>query len=529
MPEYKKSLLQTIGEGIRYAFSDDVVKKIEEPFDSEKEVAATEEKTTQFGDPKLQDFADVDVISGSNYASLFMPSYASEQTLDELMKLYRQMAGYSYVNQGIWEIVNSAIVQTDDATDVVKIDFNDKQDKIPKKIKDSIFTEFNNILTIMDFDVSAPDLFRQWFVDGRLLLQVVVNPNKLAEGILNIYSMSPLNLKRQYNKREKKVFYVYDESKNYDMYGKKLISIIPEDLVVFVPSGVYETERRIPVSYLHYALKDINRLNTLEDHFLIYRIVRSPERRVFYIDPGNLPPKKAEEYLRQVIAQYRQKKIFDEQTGTIQSRVKHPSIIEDFFMLRREGKGTAIETIGSADALQTIDDLLYFQRKAARALRVPWSRINYEDRKDQSVYENDSMISAEENRFLSYIRHLRTKFSVMFYELLKRQLIFKNIIKIEEWENIKKHIKVIWRSDDEYVLKKKMNSLNKKLEVLGTASQYEGKYMSREDIYKQVLCMTDEEIESLEKKLIEEKSKYKSSSPEAEGGLGGAPVGAGGF
>jgi hypothetical protein len=251
---------------------------------------------------------------------------------------------------------------------------------------------------------------------------------------------------------------------------------------------------------------------------LIYRIVRSPERRVFYVDPGNLPFNKAEEYLQKIINTYKSKKTYDESSGTLSSKVKHPSMLEDFFLLKRQDQGTKIETLPSVGGLGEIDDLLYFQRKAAKSLRVPINRLIKDGQSEQSPYSQTATeINNEEYRFNRFINVLRRKFNGLFYELLKRQLVYKNIIKIEDWHNIKNKINFIWQDDTTAIMEKKLGTLEKRLNILRDAKEYVGEYLLKEQVYKDVMGMTEQEIEEFERKQLEEKGKYGDEAEKPAG------------
>ena len=322
--------------------------------------------------------------------------------------------------------------------------------------------------------------------------------------------MSPLNLKRVHDEKEKKNYWIYDNKKMKMQDGTTdAMALIPDDLVIFTPSGVYSGESRVPISWLHTAIRDINRLDTLEDHFLIYRIVRSPERRVFYIDPGNLPAKKAEQYLKQVISTYKSKKTFNESNGTIMNRNQHPSMLEDFFLLRRNGKGTEIDSVGSVGGIESIEDLLYFQQKATRALNVPFSRMNNEDRQSSpSAAVTGNEITREELKFSKFIFKLQGKFNVLFFELLRRQLVYKNIITADEWKPLKRKIKFVYKSDSQFADTKRIKGFEQKINILRDVEEYEGKWFTRKDIYTKILGLTDEEIKKHENEVQEEKTKY---------------------
>jgi hypothetical protein len=498
--------MSTLLEKITYAFEPSFVKKLEDPL-----ISKNKPETTEFGKHEDSDMLDVDVVSASSYSSLFQLERADDQTLNDLIKRYRTCSRLSYVEMAIDEIVNEAIFKDDMPENPVAIAFNDPEKKLAEKLMDRIIQEFEEILDLTDFDDKGDDYFRQWYIDGRLLVQTKLEKKDLKKGIVGVKIMSPLNLKRIYDKEEKRMYYIYYDPGKTDGSGVlQKDYVIPDELVAFVPSGMYDADKKIPLSYLHSAIKDINRLDTLEDHFLIYRIVRSPERRVFYVDVGNLPPKKAEEYLKQIINTYKQTKIFDPTTGTLVSRNQHPSMLEDFFLLRRNGKGTEIDTLPSAGSLGDIEDLHFFNKKACQALKVPYSRMNTEDRQKNSVtIVTNSEITREELKFSKFVAKLRSKFNVFFFELLRRQLLYKEVIKPNEWPSIKRKLKFIYRTDSQFASAKRLEQEKQRLEILRDMDEFVGKWFTRNDVHKQVFSRTDKEISEFEQRIDEESAKYQ--------------------
>jgi hypothetical protein len=284
-----------------------------------------------------------------------------------------------------------------------------------------------------------------------------------------------------------------------------------------VTSGLYEGERRISVSWLHPAMRDINRLDIIEDHMLIYRIVRSPERRVFYIDVGNMPPKQAEMYMQKVINSYKQKKVLDDTTGFLSPKTRHASILEDFFLMRRgdADRGTQIETLPSVGGLDEIKDLTYFMKKAYAALRIPSNRMTfYGDRTENNINLTSSEITRDEVKFYRYIRKLQSKFSKMFGYLLRKQLIYKGIIKPDEWNRIRRKLEFRWKSDALFIETKRLANLGQRLTALRDIKEHEGTYYSREYIRKRVLNQIDQEINDIENQIAEEKAEKSLDEPD---------------
>ena len=507
-------------EQLNYYLKPQVVKKLEQPFE-EDEKASEVSNSTEIASDAI-DKLDVDVVSGSGYSSLLQINNMEGYNVNDMIMQYRRIAELGFVNEALWEIINQAIYKEDHYSDPVNISFNDPQDKLKDTIKEKITNEFMYLMDLLDFDDMGDEYFRRWYIDGRLIMQIVYDEKKINEGIKKVKLMSPLFLKRHEDKKTGKKFWVYDNtdiksrstSNSYNEV-KEMAVVIPDELLVMVPSGVYDREQRFPVSYLHYALRDINRLDTLEDHFLIYRLVRAPERRIFYIDPGNLPPKKAEEYLRQVMNTYAQKKVYDDTKGTLVSKNQHPSILEDFFLLRRNGKGTEIDTVSGGGDLGTIDDLEYFKTKAYRALNVPEGRISKDSAQNTSVVaQTANEITREELKFSKYIDRLRGKFNVLFFKLLRTQLIRKKIIAKNEWPSIKRKIIFNYKSDTQFVQAKRLNLLQQKLDILRDAEDAIGKWITKRDVHKLVFDRSDEQIKEHYRSIEEERTLFPSDEDE---------------
>jgi len=509
--------LKSLKENVGFFLDPTIVSSLEKDFDGTKE--EQKQQTTEFGGDD-EDIKDINVVNATHFIHPFTSDTKSKD-IDHLLITYRKMAEISYVENAIDQIIQDAVI-LDETTEVpVKLDFNDPNDEISGKLRDKIIDEFSHLLDIMDFDDQGDDIFKQWFVDGRLLVQTIIDKDKnkrRQSGILKTKIISPLFLKRQFNQRTKKYIYIYDDGKMKDYRGKDVIGKVPEELIVFVPSGKWDIHKSYSVSRLHTAIKDVNRLDILEDHMLIYRVVRAPERRVFYIDPGNIPPKKQEAYLEKIISKFKQNKVFDKETGTINAKTAHRGMLEDFFLLRKEGKGTEITTIGnSVGGLGEIQDLFFFERKAFKALKVPWSRNNFEDRQQNVVLGSARAedITREELQFAKYISHLRKKFNILWFELLKRQLIYKNIIKKKEWESIKRKLKFLYKTNTEWVEAKKLANLEKRLDILTNIEEQIGKWFTRDFVHKQLFNRTDADIKELQTKLQEEKTKFADEEESA--------------
>jgi hypothetical protein len=522
-PDKPKGLvgtLRTFLENRGFYLTPSEVDKVEKPFE---EILPAE--STEFGDSR--DLKDVDVVSASHYLSPFGMFQQKTSNQNEMVQQYRNVSQLSYVCDAVDEISNESLVYDDQADKMVYINWNDKQNKVSENMRNRVIQEFDTILELLNFEEDGHDYFRQWYIDGRIIFQIVLNKRKISSGISKIKIMSCMHLSRMFDPNEDRYFWIYDNKQMKDNQGRDIVGKIPDELMVYVPSGIYikdQEEKLVAVSYLHTALRDINRLDTLEDHLLIYRLVRAPERRVFYIDTGNLPPAKAEEYLKQVIASWRNKKTYDEVLGNVSVRTKTPSMLEDIFLLRRNGQGTAVETLGSGTGLGDLNDLQYFRQRVFNALKVPFSRVNYEDSKAalNRLSPSANEITAEEVKFHKFISRLQAKFGVLFLKLLHRQLIYKNIIKPEEWTILKRRMKIVFRSDAMFSEAKRIKNLKDKFELLGNAEKYEGKYITRRQILEEIMGKSPEEIMELERELEEEKTKYAGEKPAGGEGGGGA-------
>lgn len=510
-----------IYENVKDFLTPDLLKKVYLDNYEKKETKKTENVTTEFGDDfdPTNDFYD---ISGQmDYFNTVYDDRVSKN-INEMIVRYRKASFVSYVNKAINEITNEAVLQFE--ANPVHIDFNDEKIKnspfnLTEGIKKTITEEFIHLLNVIDFDQKGNDYFRRWYIDGRLYTQIVVKPEKLTDGIQKIKAMSPLWIKRAIDQKTKKRVYVYEEREKprnnrtvYERCG------IPEELVIFTPSGFYDYNTNISLSYMQPAMKDISRLDMLEDHVLIYAITRAPERRIFKVEVGALPPTKAKEKLQQFISSYKQDRVFDESTGTLGYKPKRPSMIEDFFMMQRDGKGTNIDTLTGGNALTEIkESLQYFAHKAYRSLNVPIGRMDTEHHDAKAnVHMSNDEITKDELKFFNYISKLRRNFSGFFYELLKRQLVYKKIIKLEDWNYVSRMIFFKYESNLEFVRARDLAQLNDEVDLLRNISEYEGRYYSRDDIYKRVLGKSDYEIEEFEKTLVDEKKKYPQKM-DAEG------------
>jgi hypothetical protein len=368
-------------------------------------------------------------------------------------------------------------------------------------------------LQLLNFNSYAHDIFRKWYVDGRLPYHIIIDDKSPKNGIKELRYIDPTMLRKVKEIEEKKdtktgamiitkqqeYFLFQDNKMNASGQGIK----IHPDAICYATSGMLDPTRKRILSYLHKAIKPVNQLRMMEDSLVIYRISRAPERRIFYIDVGNLPKGKAEEYLKGIMSQYRNKLVYDAKTGDIKDDRKHMSMLEDFFLPRREGgRGTEISTLPGGENLGQIDDIIYFQKRLYKALNVPISRLEQEQ---QFTLGRSTEISRDEIKFKKFIDRLRKRFSDLFNQLLKTQLMLKGIITAQDWAEWKSYIAYDYIEDNYFAELKESEMMRERFDMLGTVDEYAGKYVSIEWIAKNVLKMDDEAIKEMEKQIKAEK------------------------
>ena len=428
-----------------------------------------------------------------------------------LIRRYRQMALQPEVDSAIEDITNEAIVSDKDDSPVeIELSNLEASDSIKKSIRD----EFDHIKKLLDVDKAAHQIFRRWFIDGRMFYHKVVDLEDPTKGILELRWIDPLKIKKlrivekppmdadqfmKYDYGKTTEFYIYNEKGvNNTNQGIK----IANDAIAYITSGVKDQGKNIVLSYLHKAIKYLNQLRMLEDSIVIYRLSRAPERRIFYIDVGNLPKIKAEQYLRDVMSRYRNKLVYDSNTGEIRDDKKHMSMLEDFWLPRREGgRGTEITTLPGGQNLGELTDIKYFQTQLYKALNVPPSRLESDKSFDLGKSEE---INRDEIKFTKFVGRLRKKFSDLFHDLLKTQLILKGVITPDDWEDMKEHIQYDYLYDNHFSELKDLEMLQKKMEVLNELDLYVGKYFSQDYVMRQLLQFTEQEIVEMREQIDSE-------------------------
>ena len=448
-------------------------------------------------------------ISGGGFYSTILDTDGRSRTEDDLIRRYRDIAIQPECDSAIEDIVSEAIA-SDERDMCVSVVLDNLQ--VSATIKKRIKEEFERILQLLDFNNKAHDIFRRWYVDGRIFYHKVIDSQNPRKGIQQLRYIDPRKIKKvrevQTGKRGQvdvvkkfKEFYIYNQhghQVNNTSTGVKLTF----DSIAYCPSGLIDMHKGTVLSYLNKAIKPVNQLRMIEDSVVIYRISRAPERRIFYIDVGNLPKIKAEQYLKDVMNRYRNKLVYDASTGEIRDDRNHMSMLEDFWLPRREGgRGTEITTLPGGANLGEIDDITYFQRKLYRSLNVPISRLEAEQ---NFSLGRSTEITRDELKFTKFVGKLRKKFSVIFNDLLRTQLILTGVIAEEEWKQMSEHIQFDFLQDNNFTELKNAELLKERLEMLSQVENYVGTYFSKEWVKKNVLHLTDDEIGEMQKQMNSE-------------------------
>ena len=453
-------------------------------------------------------------VAGGGFFSSILDTNGREKTELDLIRRYRDIAQQPECDSAVEDIVNEAI-SFDEVSQSVSISLD--RLPYPEKIRRAIRKEFNEVLTLLEFEEKGSDIFRRWYVDGRLFYHKVIDNKSPKKGIVALKFVDPTKIKkvREVNKEKdpktgvdvvKKIneYYVYNEKglahAGYGGTGQGIK--IAKDAITYCPSGVIDQNGGKVLSYLHKAIKPVNQLRMIEDALVIYRISRAPERRIFYIDVGNLPKVKAEQYLKDVMNRYRNKLVYDASTGEIRDDRNHMSMLEDFWLPRREGgRGTEITTLPGGSNLGEIDDIVYFQRKLYRSLNVPISRLEAEN---NFSLGRTTEITRDELKFTKFIQKLRKKFVHLFTDILKTQLLLKGIVASEDWDIMKEQIQYDFLKDGHFAELKDAELLRDRIDALDQIQSYIGTFFSKEYVLKRVLRMTDSEVEEMRDQIARE-------------------------
>ena len=454
-------------------------------------------------------------ISSSAFFGTAIDVDGSAKNEVELIIRYREMSLQPEVDSAIEDVVNEAIVQDDDGL-ITKIVLDDlkQSDKIKKAIED----EFHNILRLLNYNNMASDIFRRFYVDGRLNYHILIDINNPQKGIQELRYIDPRKIKkvREIKKKKDEVtgvevivgvneFFLYNdklsEKTSSSTYGPIGIKIAP-DSIISINSGLMDTRRSMVLSYVHKAIKPLNQLRMMEDASVIYKISRAPQRRIFYVDVGNLPKIKAEQYIRDIMTKYKNKLVYDASTGEVRDDRKHLSMLEDFWMPRREGgKGTEIQTLESSDSFNDMSMVEYFEKKLYKALNVPVTRL---DPQQAFSIGRTSEITRDELKFAKFIDKLRNKFSELFDQALRVQLVLKGICTEEEWNEFKEHVFFDFIKDNNFAELKEAEIMQERMGLLQIIDPYVGKYYSKNWVQRHILRLNDEDIEKMEQEISEE-------------------------
>ena len=488
--------------------------------------------------PNNEDGADHYASSG------FFGSYVDLEgvfrTEFDLIKRYREMALHPEADSAIEDIVNEAVVSdTNDSPVEIELSNLNASDGIKTKIR----KEFKHILDLLDFDKKAHEIYRNWYIDGRIYYHKIIDLKNPAAGIQELRYIDAAKMRyiRQekkkpgdkqnnafqklrsdnpmdYNFPEIEEYFIYNPKSQYPVgnpaqTGASAGVKIAKDAITYCTSGLVDRNKGTTLSYLHKAIKSLNQLRMIEDSLVIYRLSRAPERRIFYIDVGNLPKQKAEQYLRDVMMRYRNKLVYNADTGEIRDDKKHMAMLEDFWLPRREGgRGTEISTLPGGQNLGEITDIEYFKKKLYRSLNVPPSRMDGEGGFNLG---RSSEILRDELKFTKFVGRLRKRFANMFNDMLRTQLLLKNIITPEDWEVMSEHIQYDFLYDNHFSELKEAELLNERLTLAQTAEPYVGKYYSQDYVRRKILRQTDIEIIEQDKIIKDEIKKGIIPDPNA--------------
>ena len=466
--------------------------------------------------PVDDDGAGYITASGSHYGQYIDMDGGQAKDNHQLVMKYRGVATHPEVDAAIEDIVNESIVGSELESPV---SLNLDKIKAPDKIKNDMQEEFTKICSMLKFNDLGHDIFRSFYVDGRAYFHLIADEKNLKLGIQEIRPVDSSKIRKVKEVSYKKdvatnakiidkvnEFYIFQERSG----GTQGVRLSP-DSISYVTSGLLDPSKKQVVSYLHKALKPINQLRMMEDSLVIYRLARAPERRIFYIDVGNMPRNKSEAYMKDIMSRYRNKLVYDANTGNLKDDRKHMSMLEDFWLPRREGgRGTEITTLPGGENLGQIDDIIYFQKRMYRSLNVPLSRLEQES---QFSLGRSTEINRDEVKFQKFIDRLRKRFSMLFTGILKKQLLLKNLITEQDWESWKNDIQVDFQRDNHFTELKNAEVLQNRIGVLDQVSQYVGEYFSREWVMKNVMMMSDDDINEM-KDQVEGENSVKDEDEE---------------
>lgn len=479
-----------------------------------KEEIKQDETVKSFVQPTHDDGA-MEVVAGGSYGT-YVDLEGAAKSEGELVTRYREMAMQPECDTAVEDIVNEAIIVDNQSPVNIILDEIDE----PKALKDRIREEFGNITKLLDFNNLAHDIFRQWYIDGRLYYHIMIDEKKAREGIKELRKIDPRKIKKvreKFSQTDQRTNMKMEKGYNeYYVYHPKGITAqsnqtavkISKDSICHVTSGLVDPSNRMVLGYLHKAIKPLNQLRTLEDATVIYRLSRAPERRIFYIDVGNLPKMKAEQYLADMMAKHKNKLVYDASSGEVRDDRKFMTMMEDFWLPRREGgRGTEITTLPGGQNLGEMDDVDYFRRKLYKSLNVPITRMESEG---QFNLGRTSEVTRDELKFTRFIERLRARFTHLFDNLLEIQLVLKGVINRKQWKELRDNLYYDFPHDSYFTELKNAEVLTERLRLMGEVEQYVGKFYSLDWVRKNVLQMSEEEIRDMDKAIKREESDEDS-------------------
>ena len=455
-------------------------------------------------------------ITSAAYYGTYVDLDGTAKNDVELISRYREMAMQPEIESAIDDIVGEVICQDDDGK-IIKLVLDDL--KQPEKIKKAIMDEFETVSRLLNYKNMAQDIFRRYYVDGRLYYHIIIDRDNPTQGIKELRYIDPRKLRKVREVKKQKdertgveimnvinEYYIFNDkvntgsSQNFGPIGVRITT----DSIVAVVSGLMDSRRAVVLSYLHKAIKPLNQLRMIEDATVIYRISRAPERRIFYIDVGNLPKLKAEQYLRDIMVKYKNKLVYDANTGEVRDDRKHLSMLEDFWLPRREGgKGTEIATLPGGQNLGELEDVKYFEKKLYKALNVPISRLNPET--SGFSLGRSGEITRDELKFAKFVDRLRNKFCDLFDQAMRAQCVLKGICTDQEWKEFKEYIHYDFIKDNNFAELKEAELMTNRLQLLSSVDPYTGRYFSQKWIQQNVLRLTDDEIQEMQEQIEQEK------------------------
>lgn len=489
-------------------------------------------KEGQKGQSPVPPSADEPIaVAAGGYFGTYVDTDHAARNEYELIRRYRDMALHPEVDSAVDEVVNEFVVS--DAHDS-PVEINLDNLEVGSSVKVKIRKEFDHIKKLLNFDNRAHEIVRNWYIDGRLFYHKVIDLDNPKKGILELRYIDPLKIKKVRQKLDNKakdsltraaikgtaLEYEYGTFIDYFLFNPKGfyqggtlgpvgdMSLsqgvkIATDAITFVPSGLQDLNKRMVLSFLHKAIKSLNQLRMIEDSLVIYRLSRAPERRIFYIDVGNLPKVKAEQYLRDVMSRYRNKLVYDANTGEMRDDKKHMSMLEDFWLPRREGgRGTEITTLPGGQNLGELKDVEYFKKKLYNSLNLPPSRLT-DDNKGFNLGKTTEVLR-DELKFAKFIGRLRKRFGELFQDILKTQLILKGIVSPEDWEDMKEHIQYDFLFDNHFNELKEIEMMNQRMATVTQMDPFVGKYYSIEYIRKSILHQTEKDYKEIDKQIRSE-------------------------